>query len=112
MQKTEFRARLDRGIDGMYRVMNLLLDGIERQYAPMPKGPLAPAAALAWRWANDQFAFWKLCANRRCRRARRCCGEPRACLDRHLPSVPQHARDRVRRMLRERCVSAAAVSPK
>jgi|NGEPerStandDraft_6_1074524.scaffolds.fasta_scaffold03906_3 hypothetical protein len=112
MQKTEFRARLDRCIDGMYRVVGLLLDNIERQHAPMPKGPLAPAAALAWRWANDQFGFWRLCAKPTCRRARYCRGEPRACLERHLPSVPQDMCDRVRRMLRAARTSTAAVSPK
>jgi hypothetical protein len=109
MQKTEFRAHLDRCIDGMYRVMNLLLDSIERSPASAPAGPLTRADAAIWRWANDQFAFWNLCANRRCRRARRCCrGEPRACLDRHLPQVPQSARDRVRLMLRAARTSARA----
>jgi hypothetical protein len=88
--------------------MNLLLDNIERSLAPAPTGPLTPVEAAPWRWANDQFAFWNLCANRRCRRARCCRGEPRECLDRHLPSVPQHARDRVRLMLRAARTSARA----
>jgi len=86
----------------MYHAMHLILDDIEARNAPLPKGLLLPAAAAAWRFANDQFAFWKLCANRRCRRARRCCGEPRACFDRHLPHVPENARKRVLAELRAR----------
>jgi len=40
--------------------------------------------------------------------------EFRACLDRHLPQVPQQARDRVHTMLRAARTSAraSAVSPK
>jgi len=97
---------------------NRILDSVERSLAPAPTGPLTPAEAAVfaapWRWANDQFAFWKLCANRRCRRARCCRGEPRACLDRHLPQVPQQARDRVHTMLRaaRTRARASAVSPK
>jgi hypothetical protein len=118
MTKTEFRARLDRIAHMMLDRIGTILDSVERSLAPAPTGPLTPAEVAAfaapWRWANDQFAFWKLCANRRCRRARCCRGEPRACLDRHLPQVPQQARDRVHTMLRAARTSAraSAVSPK
>ena len=106
--QTEIQKFVSRMIPRMYRVINLMLDDMEREHAPMPKGPLVPVAATVWRWANDEFGFWRLCSTRRCRRARRCCGEPRACLDRHLESVPQAARDRVRAGLRARFTAAAS----
>jgi hypothetical protein len=106
MQKAEFRARVDRIAHKMLDIADAIFETIERRHAPAPAGPLARAEAAPWRWTNDQFAFWKLCANRRCRRARCCRGEPRACLDRHLPQVPQKARDRVRLMLRARAPRA------
>ena len=122
MTKTEFRARLDRIAHMMLDRIGTILDSVERSLAPGPhRPPETPAETAAfaapWRWANDQFAFWKLCANRRCRRAHCCRGEPRACLDRHLPQVPQvpqQARDRVHTMLRAARTSAraSAVSPK
>jgi len=40
----------------------------------------------------DALRFWRLCGQKTCRRHRRCCGEPTACLMRGLPAVPQAAR--------------------
>ena len=104
MKKTDFRARLDRIAHKMLDIAGAILDSMERRDAPAT--PLTPAEAAAfqapWRWTNDQFRIWTCCASRRCRRARRCRGEPQSCLERHLPSVPQPARERVRRMLRAR----------
>ena len=100
MQKPEFRARVD-------RIAHNMLDKIEMVLAilnppPAAAGPLAGAEAGVWRWTNNQFGFWRLCARPACRRARCCRGEPRACLNRHLPSVPQDVRKRVRLLLRAR----------
>ena len=99
MQKTEFDARMKRITDKMVGIAAAVLADIERRLAPAPAGPLTPAEAGVWHWTNDQFGFWKLCSNRRCKRARRCCGEPLQCLERHLPQVSQTARDRVRHRL-------------
>lgn len=101
MQKTEFDARMKRITDKMVGIAGTIIDGIARRQARRrtPTGPLTPAEGAVWRWTNDQFGFWKLCSNRSCRRARRCSGEPLLCLERHLPNVPQNARDRVRHRL-------------
>ena len=101
MQKTEFDARMKRITDKMVGIAAAVLADIERRLAPTPApaGPLTPAEAGVWHWTNDQFRFWTMCANRRCKRAHRCCGEPQLCLDRHLPQVSQNARDRVRHRL-------------
>jgi hypothetical protein len=108
MTKTEFHARIDRIAHKMLDCMGTILDSVERSPAPVSAGPITRADAAIWRWTNNQFALWKLCANRRCHRARCCRGEPRECLDRHLPQVPQSARDRVRLMLRAARTNARA----
>ena len=100
MQKTEFHTRLGRITDRIFAIAGAILDDMERRRAPA--GPLTRADAAPWRWANDEFGFARLCGRTACRRAGGCRGEPRACFDRHLPSVPQEARDGVRRMLRAR----------
>jgi hypothetical protein len=99
MNKAEFDVRMNRITGKMADIAAAVLADIERRLAPTPAGPLTPADAGVWRWTNDQFRFWTMCVNRRCKRARRCCGEPRLCLDRHLPQVPRNARDRVRHRL-------------
>jgi hypothetical protein len=99
MQKTEFDARMNRIAGKMADIAAAVLADIERRLAPASAGPFTPADAEIWRWTNDQFRFWTMCANRRCKRARRCCGEPLLCLDHHLPQVPRNARDRVRHQL-------------
>ena len=99
MKKAEFDARMNRITGKMADIAAAVLADIERRLAPAPAGPLTPAEAGVWHWTNDQFRFWTMCANRRCKRARRCCGEPQLCLERHLPQVPQNARDRVRHRL-------------
>jgi hypothetical protein len=99
MQKTEFDAHMKRIAHKMLDGLDRILDVVERRLAPAPTGPLTPADAGVWRGTNDQFGFWRMCSNRSCRRARRCCGEPLLCLERHLPNVPQNARDRVRHRL-------------
>jgi hypothetical protein len=98
MNKAEFRARLEHTAHVMLDKIDLVLAILNPP--PRPAGPLARAEAGIWRWTNDQFGFCRLCAKPACRRARACRGEPRACLTRHLPQVPRHARDRVRKSLR------------
>jgi hypothetical protein len=54
---------------------------------------LADAAhAAVWRLYCEVFAFWRGCAVKKCRRHRRCLGEPAGCLMRGMPSVPQARR--------------------
>lgn len=51
---------------------------------------LADAAHEAtWRLYCDVLALWRDCRVKKCRRHRRCLGEPAACLFRALPCVPQ-----------------------
>jgi hypothetical protein len=45
------------------------------------------------------LCLWGLCANAACRRARKCKREPRDCLARTIPLVPEEARDGVAAML-------------
>ncbi len=94
------------------RIAHTMLDKIEMVLAilnppPTLTGPLTPALAAPWRWTNNQLALWRLCAKPACRRARCCRGEPRLCLDRHLPQVPLDLRTNVRAMLRAARASAA-----
>jgi hypothetical protein len=50
---------------------------------------LADAAHEAvWRLYCEVFGFWRACSAKKCRRHRRCLGEPAQCLMRGLPSVP------------------------
>jgi hypothetical protein len=50
---------------------------------------LADAAhAATWRLYCDVLEFWRTCRTKRCRRYRRCDGEPAGCLMRGLPTVP------------------------
>jgi hypothetical protein len=54
---------------------------------------LADAAhAATWRLYCDVLQLWRACPNKRCRRHRRCHGEPAACLMRGLPTVPPEQR--------------------
>jgi hypothetical protein len=100
MPNTDVRTHLDRITDRIFAIFGAILDGMERRRAP--GRPLIGADAGLSRWTNDQFGFSRLCGKTACRRARCCRGEPRACSNRHLPSVPQPARDRVSLMLRAR----------
>ena len=101
---TDFQTDITRISHKMLDVAHLILDRIDGGAAPARGGPLTPALAAAlnapWRWTNNQLALWRLCAKPGCGRARCCRGEPRACLNRHLPTVPQALRNRVRVMLR------------
>jgi hypothetical protein len=53
----------------------------------------------ALRWIADMLCLWGLCANAACRRARKCKREPRDCLARTIPLVPEEARDGVAALL-------------
>jgi hypothetical protein len=49
---------------------------------------LADAAHVAtWRLYGEVLQLWRACRVKKCRRHRRCLGEPAACLLRALPSV-------------------------
>ena len=51
------------------------------------------AHAATWRLYCEVLGFWKSCRSRLCKRHRRCCGEPAACLMRGLVLTPPAARD-------------------
>jgi hypothetical protein len=54
---------------------------------------LADAAhAAVWRLYCEVFGFWRGCPVKKCRRHRRCLGEPAGCLVRGLPAVLQARR--------------------
>jgi hypothetical protein len=52
------------------------------------------AHAATWRLYCEVLGFWRSCADRRCKRHRRCCGEPARCLMRGLPGVAPAERDK------------------
>lgn len=54
------------------------------------------------RAASDLLHLHGLCGRRACRRARSCHGEPRACLTRYAPLVPEDARDGAQAMVEGR----------
>ena len=51
------------------------------------------AHAATWRLYCEVFSLFRSCRFKPCRRHRRCCGEPAACLMRGLPAVPPATRD-------------------
>jgi hypothetical protein len=51
------------------------------------------------RAASDMLHLHGLCGRRACRRARSCRGEPRGCLTRYAPLVPEDARDGAQAMV-------------
>jgi hypothetical protein len=51
------------------------------------------------RWLADAMCLGGLCARAKCRRAMACRGEPRECLSRYAPLVPEDAREGVKAML-------------
>lgn len=52
---------------------------------------LADAAQAATaRLYADVLEFWQICLRKKCRRHRRCAGEPIACLRRNAPTVAPH----------------------
>ena len=51
------------------------------------------AHAATWRLYCEVFCFWRSCRLKPCKRHRRCCGEPAACLMRGLVLTPPAARD-------------------
>jgi hypothetical protein len=74
--------------------------------------PLVVATALkAWQAKHDPgpetvryfvcvlCGFWRVCAHKRCRRARKCSGDPRACFEQHWRQVPEVAKVRYRALI-------------
>jgi hypothetical protein len=61
-----------------------------------------PALTSLLRWIADLMCLSALCARAKCRRAGRCRGEPRACLARCAPLVPEDAREGVKAMIEGR----------
>ena len=53
----------------------------------------------ALRWLADTMCLGGLCARTKSRRAMACRGEPRECLSRYAPPVPEEARDGVKAMI-------------
>ena len=66
-----------------------------------------PALIPVLRWIANLMSVPKLCARAKCRRAQWCRGEPRICLARYAPLVPEDAREGVKAMIegRERGLS-------
>jgi hypothetical protein len=58
-----------------------------------------PALTPVWLWMADMLALWAYCGKAACRRTERCRGEPRACLDRLMPLIPEEVREGVKVML-------------
>jgi hypothetical protein len=53
----------------------------------------------ALRWLADTICLGGLCARAKCRRAMACRGEPRECLARYAPLVPEEAREGAKAMV-------------
>jgi hypothetical protein len=58
-----------------------------------------PVPERVLRWLADTMCLGGLCARTKCRRAMACRGEPRECLARYAPLVPEEARDGVKAMI-------------
>ena len=53
---------------------------------------------MAGSWSSNMVCLWGLCARPACRRARCCRGEPRDCMAKYTPLVPEDAREGVKAM--------------
>jgi len=63
--------------------------------------PARQRRELAWRAQCDLLGSFRHCANKRCRRARSCSGDARACVDRLwklMPSKPKTLRSEIARL--------------
>jgi hypothetical protein len=58
-----------------------------------------PALTPVLRWMSNLMCLPALCARATCRRARWCRGEPRDCLARYAPLVPEDARQGAKAMV-------------
>lgn len=58
-----------------------------------------PALIPALRWMSNMICLWGFCHNEACSRARQCKRDPRFCMRRYAPLVPEEARDGVKLML-------------
>lgn len=61
--------------------------------------PHHPALVPQLRWMANMLCLWGLCRRPACRRARACKHDPRQCLARYAPLVPEEARDGVAAMI-------------
>jgi len=57
-----------------------------------------PAFIPALRWMSNMACLWGLCRNQACGRARQCKRDPRSCLSRYAPLVPDEVRAGVKLM--------------
>ena len=108
MTPNEIQARVNRILLTMLDKIELVLDVLKR--GPAPEGPLTPERAYPWRWVNNRLDLQKFCSKPACRRARRCKGEPRACLTRHAPTLPAPLRNRVRAEMHAHFGAAASAA--
>ena len=54
------------------------------------------AHRTTYRLYCDALRFWRFCRNKKCKRHRRCCGEPTGYLKQGLPAVPPAERLKAR----------------
>ncbi|HEX3502954.1 MAG TPA: hypothetical protein VHU22_06150 [Xanthobacteraceae bacterium] len=67
---------------------------LNKRYTPSEQQALYNAALAATRRIYcDVLELWRSCTKPRCRRHRRCAGEPRACLRRVYNDLPSHRHD-------------------
>lgn len=64
--------------------------------------PNDPALIPALRWMSNMICLWSFCRNPACGRAQQCKRDPRFCLRRYAPLVPDEVRDGVKLMLEGR----------
>ncbi len=64
-------------------------DFLKRRTVEQGRAEIDAAHIVTQRLYCDALAFWRRCRLRRCKRHRRCCGEPTGCLLRGLIHVPQ-----------------------
>jgi len=70
---------------------------LNKRYTPAQQQALYDAALAATRRLYcDVLGLWRSCKSKACRRHRRCCGEPKACLRRVYSGLPKHQRDALR----------------
>jgi hypothetical protein len=74
---------------------------------PAPAGEEAVSRAGLLRGLNSAWLFWTVCAEKSCRRARACAGDPDACFARSWPHVPEELKVRLRTFIKSRVRGAS-----
>jgi hypothetical protein len=98
--RAERAARLERIKDTLITCLERATDDLAQQVAPRFT-PDTPLRTALMREAAQRFAFWSICGQLACFRARRCRRKPGECFAACAPLVPPDVRNSVMEQMKE-----------